>query len=179
MEICNNSKVDLCFVFNDPSLRRELSRPYGILFTNNNLFINFLLNKAKNRIITVGDYVTDVLERNNIIPFIEIIDGKTKRTISYSFKRSDAKEYRVFNEAGKIRFSTIEIIKSILKNNERGIVIVNGEEDLLVIPVVLYSEIRDIIIYGQPNAGAVVIINNNLIKWRVYNILEKSQITYC
>ena len=46
-------------------------------------------------------------------------------------------------------------------------------------PVVLYSADGDLIIYGQPNAGAVMIINNDLIRWRVKNILQKAKIINC
>ena len=87
MEVRNNNKIDLCFTFDNYQLRKELARPYGILFVNNKLFLNFLSNTFNSRIITIGDYVTNFLESNGIFPFLEIVDGKTKRSVSLLLSR--------------------------------------------------------------------------------------------
>ncbi|MEM0363461.1 MAG: DUF359 domain-containing protein [Sulfolobaceae archaeon] len=178
MEVRNNNKIDLCFTFDNYQLRKELARPYGILFVNNKLFLNFLSNKFNSRIITIGDYVTNFLESNRIFPFLEIVDGKTKRSVSLLLSRK-MKEYKAINEQGRIRFSVIDIIKTVFRLNDSSRILIDGEEDLLVMPVVLYSADGDLIIYGQPNAGAVMIINNDLIRWRVKNILQKAKIINC
>jgi uncharacterized protein (UPF0218 family) len=89
------------------------------------------------------------------------------------------KEYKAINEQGRIRFSVIDIIKTVFRLNDSSRILIDGEEDLLVMPVVLYSADGDLIIYGQPNAGAVMIINNDLIRWRVKNILQKAKIINC
>ncbi|QGA54792.1 DUF359 domain-containing protein [Sulfolobus sp. E5-1-F] len=179
MEVRNNNKINLCFTFDN--LRKELSRPYGILFTNNDVFLNFVSKSIKqgSRVITVGDYVSRVLEENGIIPFLEVIDGKTKRYISQHRAIVKNKEYKVINEAGKIRFEIFEIMENILRDSEGGVVFVNGEEDLLVIPIILSAMHGDIVIYGQPNAGAVVITVNEMIRWRVRDILEKAIVKEC
>ncbi|QXJ33314.1 GTP-dependent dephospho-CoA kinase family protein [Saccharolobus shibatae] len=179
MEIRNNNKVNLCFAFDN--LRKELSRPYGILFTNNKVFLDFVSKSIQQgfRVITVGDYVSRVLEENGIIPFLEVIDGKTKRSIPQHRAIIKNKEYRVTNEAGKVRFEIFEIMENILKDRDGGVVFVNGEEDLLVIPVILSANNGDIVIYGQPNAGAVVIIVNEMIRWRVRDMLEKAVVEEC
>ncbi|AAK40744.1 DUF359 domain-containing protein [Saccharolobus solfataricus] len=179
MEVRNNNKVNLCFSFDN--LRNELSRPYGILFINNKIFLEFISKSIQrgSRIITVGDYVSRVLEENGIVPFLEVIDGKTKRTITQNRAITRNKEYKVTNEAGKIRFEIFEIMENILKDREGGVVFVDGEEDLLVIPVTLSANHGDIVIYGQPNAGAVVIIVNEMIRWRVRDILEKAIVKEC
>ncbi|WP_338600938.1 DUF359 domain-containing protein [Sulfolobus tengchongensis] len=180
MEIRDNSKINLCFIFNNLNIRRELSRPYGILFVNNTLFLNFIYKSKRlgAKIITVGDYVSHILEENNVNPFLEIIDGKTKRTIKQHNPLSRSKEYKILNEAGVIRLELFDFIKNILKK-DGGVIFVDGEEDLLVIPAVLGSDDGDLIIYGQPNSGAVVIIVNEMIRWRVKDLLEKTTIGIC
>ena len=159
------------------SIKKELTRPYGFLFTNNDIFINFILEKKNNRLITVGDVVTSTLYDRNIIPFLSIIDGKTKRQIKV--KTVNENVIKVKNAKSTIRFSVMKIIKNLLDKNERATILVDGEEDLLVIPVVIFGRNNDIIVYGQPNAGAVVIINNHFVKIRVKQILEKFYVKKC
>lgn len=157
-------------------LKTELSRPYGFLFKNNNSLIQFV-NSLNRRIITVGDVVTLTLRENGIIPFLSIIDGKTKRTIKLDLNENNI--IRIKNEKSIIRMSTIKIIEKLLNENNKKTVLVDGEEDLLVIPVVLYGKYNDIVIYGQPNAGAVVIVINKFVKLRVRQIFEKFIVKKC
>jgi len=178
LEIRNNSEIDLCFIL-PRSLRAELSKPYGVLFINENKLKQFLINKSNSRLITVGDVVTQTILKFHIKPFLAIVDGKTKRKlVKENFGQF---EYiKVKNEPGLIRLSTIREIKDILVHNENDkILMVDGEEDLLVIPVVIYGNFGDIIIYGQPNAGVVVTLNNDFLKRRVLEIFKKFQVTSC
>ena len=160
-------------------MKEELSRPYGFLFTNTDSLIRFLHKKENNRIITIGDVVTSTLQSNNILPFLSIIDGKTKRNIQMKILEENA--IKIKNEKSTIRLSTMNLIQKILNNEDkaRKIILVEGEEDLLVIPVVLFGKDKDIILYGQPNAGAVVIINNKFARIRVKQIFEKFIVKKC
>jgi hypothetical protein len=36
-------------------------------------------------------------------------------------------------------------------------IVVNGEEDLLVLPVAVYAPDNSVILYGQPNEGLVIV----------------------
>ncbi|MCY0874600.1 MAG: DUF359 domain-containing protein, partial [Acidianus infernus] len=60
-------------------VRKELSRPYGILFKSTEKLLKYADNFE--RIITVGDVVTQELLKNNRSVFLSIVDGKTKRNI--------------------------------------------------------------------------------------------------
>jgi len=160
-------------------LKEELSRPYGFLFTNSNSLLKFIRKKENSRIITVGDVVTSTLQSSNIIPFLSIIDGKTKRNIKIRILEESI--IKIKNEKSTIRLSSMNLIQKILNNEDkiRKIILVDGEEDLLVIPVVLFGKDKDIILYGQPNAGAVVIINNKFTRIRVKQIFEKFIVKKC
>lgn len=162
------------------SLKQELSRPYGFLFINTNSLIKHLLLLKQNRIITIGDVVTSTLVSHGIYPFLSIIDGKTKRHIQLEVNEENI--LRVKNERSVIRLSVMNLIQKILNNEiklENKTILVDGEEDLLVIPVVLFGKDGDIILYGQPNAGAVVIKNNKLVKKRVKEIFQKFLVKKC
>lgn len=154
-------------------------KPYGILFTNNAELLHFLISRKNSRIITVGDVVTKTVLDLNLTPFLSLVDGKTRRKFNTE-KRTTVME-RVKNEAGLIRLSAISKIKELLEidSDASKVVYVEGEEDLLVIPIVIYGKDGDIILYGQPYAGAVVLIIDDLIRRRVMEIFTKFRIVKC
>ncbi len=179
MEVRDKYQVDLCFYL-PKEVRKELSRPYGILFKSTEKLLKYI--DSFERIITVGDVVTQELLKNNKRIFLSIIDGKTKRIIKSSMEFSNYKfsnYIRVKNEPGIIRLSAMSCIKSALNSLSSSVIYVDGEEDLLVIPATLYGKEGDLIIYGQPNAGAVALEVCETTKWRVRNIFSKFTVKKC
>ncbi|BDC19194.1 hypothetical protein HS5_20840 [Acidianus sp. HS-5] len=156
-------------------IRKELSRPYGILFKSTEKLLKYVDNFE--RIISVGDVVTQELLKNDKRIFLSVIDGKTKRNIKSSMKFS--KYITVKNEPGIIRLSAMSYIKSALNSFSNSVIYVDGEEDLLVIPATLYGKEGDLIIYGQPNAGAVALEVCEATKWRVKDIFSKFIVKKC
>ncbi|QKQ99802.1 DUF359 domain-containing protein [Metallosphaera tengchongensis] len=173
MEIRDKYKVDLCLK-PSPQVRKELSRPYGILFQNDNKLASYV--KSFNRIISVGDVVTSRLLDLGIVPFLAIIDGKTRRTVNMGTNKT---ELVINNEPGVLRYSVMSKVKEILEGEKSISVFVNGEEDMLVIPVILFGKDGDVIVYGQPNAGAVCLENWEGSRWRVLDILSKFIVETC
>lgn len=155
-----------------------MAKPYGILFTNNAELLHFLTSRKNSRIITVGDVVTKTVLDLNLTPFLSLVDGKTRR--KFNIEKRSVME-KVKNEAGLIRLSAISKIKELLEidSDASKVVYVEGEEDLLVIPIVIYGKDGDIILYGQPYAGAVVLIIDDLIRRRVMEIFTKFRIVKC
>lgn len=182
MEVRDKYKVneDICYIL-PASSRRELSRPYGILFSSTDKLLEYITKF--NRVISVGDVVTESLLLRKFTPFLSIVDRKTKRKslMNISILNFFNKVLTVANEAATIRLSVMKILEEILQNTEvdKTLVIVDGEEDLLVIPVVMYGREGDIVVYGQPNAGPVALEINELTKWRVRDILSKFIIKKC
>ncbi|MDG7054637.1 MAG: GTP-dependent dephospho-CoA kinase family protein, partial [Nitrososphaerota archaeon] len=74
--------------------------------------------------------------------------------------------------AGEITEQSIEIIEQAITSKPPVRIIVDGEEDLLVIPVCIYAPENTIIMYGQPNEGLVVVTVNEEIKKKTKSILE-------
>lgn len=174
MEVRDKYQVDLCFYL-PKEVRKELSRPYGILFKSTEKLLKYI--DSFERIITVGDVVTQELLKNGKRIFLSVIDGKTKRSIKSSMEFSNY--IRVKNEPGVIRLSAMSCIKSALNSLSSSVIYVDGEEDLLVIPATLYGKEGDLIIYGQPNAGAVALEVCETTKWRVMNIFSKFTVKKC
>ncbi|MFP3217057.1 GTP-dependent dephospho-CoA kinase family protein [Acidianus sp.] len=174
MEIRDKYKVDLCFYL-PKEVRKELSRPYGILFKSTEKLLKYADNFE--RIITVGDVVTQELLKNNRRVFLSIVDGKTKRNIKLHMRFSNY--IMVKNEPAIIRLSAMSYIRAALNSSFSSVIYVDGEEDLLVIPATLYGRDGDLVIYGQPNAGAVALEICEATKWRVNDIFSKFNVKKC
>ncbi|BCS91923.1 hypothetical protein L3N51_00195 [Metallosphaera sp. J1] len=173
MEVRHKRKVEICF--RPPkNVRAELARPYGILFLNNGKLLSYLTRFE--RIITVGDVVTSLVTGAGITPFLSVVDGKTRRSVSISTQRSSVV---VTNEAGILRFSAMSKIKEIMHGQGPTSVFIEGEDDMMVIPIILYGKSGDLVVYGQPNAGAVCLENWDGAKWRVMDIFSKFTAELC
>ena len=108
-------------------------------------------------IITVGDRTTEKLIDFDLIPSLQIIDGLEKRIKRDIIKLGDAFELKIDNPAAAITLQSIEIIKKAFTMNSPIRLTVNGEEDLLVLPVCIHAPENSVILYGQPNKGLVLV----------------------
>lgn len=146
-----------------PELRKASKSPSGNLIKGTiketkPLLLELL--KDEKIIAAVGDVITEVLISIGINPYIIITDGKTKRKELSKWKRYEGyKEIRTKNEAGEISKEAWiviqEAIHDISENNKTHIMI-EGEEDLLVVPLQVELPDDSIIIFGMPNEGAVI-----------------------
>ena len=111
------------------------------------------------RIYLVGDIVSkDFLENSYLKAFIRlcIIDEKTQRDkIRLGFDIFFDKIIEFKNPSGTIPKESFEILDQIIKSNARTLLkITEGEEDLLVLPLVvmlpLIENCKTLVFYGQP-----------------------------
>ncbi|MCV0392626.1 MAG: GTP-dependent dephospho-CoA kinase family protein [Nitrosopumilus sp.] len=107
-------------------------------------------------IITVGDRTTEKMIDFGMIPSLQIIDGKEKRKKREPTKLSNATELQIDNPAAEITSQSIDVIKKSFSMKPPVRILVNGEEDLLVLPVCIYAPENSIVMYGQPNEGLVI-----------------------
>lgn len=141
------------------SLISEFKKPLGKLYSDFEEAIPEIANA--NFLISVGDQTTKNLVDNDLLPHLGIIDNRIQR------KDHDHKIIRTENilnadnPAGTITnnlWETIELaIDSIKYDNQKRIIVVNGEEDLAVLPCILIAPEDAVILYGQPNEGLVFV----------------------
>ena len=93
----------------------------------------------------------------DLTPSLQIIDGFEKRIKRDIVKLGDAFELQIDNPAAEITLQSIEIIKKAFTMNPPIRLTVNGEEDLLVLPVCIHAPENSVILYGQPNKGLVLV----------------------
>jgi hypothetical protein len=108
-------------------------------------------------IITVGDRTTEKMIYFGLIPSLQIIDGVEKREKRELPKLENATELTVDNPAAEITPQSIDVIKQAFTLSSPVRIVVNGEEDLLVIPVCVHAPENSIVLYGQPNKGLVIV----------------------
>lgn len=123
-------------------------------------------------IITVGDRTTEKLIDFGIIPSLQIIDGIEKREKRDSINLENATELLVDNPPAEITDSSIEVIKKAFSMNDTVRIMVNGEEDLLVIPACLYAPENAVVFYGQPNQGLVIVQVTSEIRNKTQKLLD-------
>ena len=141
------------------SLRDQLKIPLGVLLpigqddkTNIQKYLS-----DDSFIITIGDRTTEKMIDFDLIPSLQIIDGLEKRIKRDIIKLGNAFELKIDNPAAEITLESIEIIKKAFTMNSPIRLTVNGEEDLLVLPVCIHAPENSVILYGQPNKGLVLV----------------------
>ena len=142
-------------------IRHHFARPWGTLvpvvdgdkdLTAKKVF-ELIRGKSPNStpiIITIGDVVTDSFCIAKIPLKIAIIDGRTKRGY-FSGKTGIFDAFKtVKNPAGEITDAAWSLIREVISSGISTLISVDGEEDLLVIPVVIESPNNTFVVYGQP-----------------------------
>ncbi len=149
-------------------LRPELKKIWGIpVFGKKHEVFQecqkLIKEKGFKKVITVGDYCSLALDSD-----VKIFDGKIERkqianSLPFSLECS--------NPAGIIAKEVWPIIKQAIKEEKN--LFIKGEEDLLVIPVVLLAEEGTAVIYGLPEKGICMIEVSPEIKKELKELLEK------
>ena len=141
------------------SLRDQFKNPLGILLPEDTADkVHISEHLADNSyIITVGDRTTEKMIDFGLIPSLQIIDGVEKREKRELPKLENATELTVDNPAAEITPQSIDVIKQAFTLQSPVRIVVNGEEDLLVIPVCVHAPENSVVLYGQPNKGLVIV----------------------
>jgi GTP-dependent dephospho-CoA kinase len=132
--------------------RKLFQEPFGDLHRNINDILPLLAGQI---VYSVGDVVTHNLQRKGITPDVAIIDGFTMRVPCSKQPCLMGSCIRVKNPAGTLTEDLINAVNKAIASPPVTIV-VDGEEDLAVIPVVMAAPQGSIVLYGQPHKGIVL-----------------------
>jgi len=141
------------------NLRNKLKKPLGILVKDSDVTKASILKNIPTGsfVISVGDATTEKLIKYGIFPSLQIIDGMEKR-IKRNLLSGDVKtSLNCSNPPAEITIESVKIIKKAFQSTKPVRIIVNGEEDLLVLPVIVYAPDHSVVLYGQPNEGLVIV----------------------
>jgi pantetheine-phosphate adenylyltransferase len=140
-------------------LRILLHKPFGKLITEN----IEMKDLNPNLIATVGDVTTKHFLDSGIKPSVSIIDFVVERKRKFSkieelgFNGGE-KIIPLVNSQSTISQNIWHMLIQVVKHlpeKKPQIILVDGEEDLLVLPLILSLPLGFLIFYGQPGAGFV------------------------
>lgn len=158
------------------SLRKTLTQPIGTIIPDKAP----IPMTPKNRyIISVGDTTTETLVSQGYIPTLAIIDFQAHRE-AFDWEKSlwnqliVKRSIRYFTSGpGFISKQVMDAIHNWTKSPIQTLFVIAGEEDLLVLPVILYAPLGTIIYYGQPKKGIIQVEVTGQMKRKVRAILSQ------
>ena len=156
------------------NLRERLKKPLGILLKDSDVTEQNLLRKIPSGsfVISVGDATTEKLIKFGITPSLQIVDGLEKRTRRDVPSANVKTDLSCNNPPAEITTDSIKTIKKAFQSAKPARIVVNGEEDLLVLPAVVYAPEKSIVLYGQPNEGMVIVSITEETRSRAQSIMD-------
>jgi len=156
-------------------LRDQLKNPLGNLISDNDPNKENIIKEisAESVLITVGDRTTENMLQLGLKPQIQIIDGLEKRN-QRLVPTDDAINTNLScrNPPGEITEESMQVIQKAFSSKPPVRITVDGEEDLLVLPVCMSAPENSVVMYGQPNEGLVLVHVTPEIQAKVQKILD-------
>lgn len=151
-------------------LRSTFREPFGEVISTSESQIDKGINKALpiikrdklKPLICVGDVVTHAIVKAGKIPRLSIIDFhvQRKRRHSHIAEFGSLAKFSLFeveNQASEISHKLTQLIHKSLKQKKPSVILVDGEEDLAVLPAVLLAPLGSVILYGHFQEGLILV----------------------
>ncbi|MFL6309543.1 MAG: GTP-dependent dephospho-CoA kinase family protein [Nitrososphaera sp.] len=140
----------------DTQLLRE---PFGTLVLEKDLSKKKILSmlEGSKKTITVGDATTERIISFGITPDLSVVDGVERRSVRERSIAYHAKEMFCTNPPGTISDDAVRVLQAALEMSPPIRVKVNGEEDMLALPLFVMAPKGSAVLYGQPLEGIVVV----------------------
>jgi len=142
------------------SLRPELRKPIGKLLVGEDIAASLQNNRQK-ILIAVGDITVKTLWDAGVTPALAVIDHQVARrpypglrSYRQTFLRYSRK-ISVKSGPGYLSREALAVVKEWSAKLEPWLLEIDGEEDLLTLPAILYAPVGTVVYYGQPGGGLV------------------------
>ncbi len=160
------------------SLRPALQKPLGAVFENS---LPNLSSLYPNKTVTVGDVITKLCNDAKFGQKISVIDFVVNRKKKYQNITElgflgDEEIMQVTNNPGTVSGAVFKAVSNLSRNisqSKRIILKIDGEEDLVVLPLLLVLPLGFVILYGQPNVGVVQLIVSEETKNHAKNLVSQ------
>jgi pantetheine-phosphate adenylyltransferase len=163
------------------SLREELRKPLGKIFKDEKSLLRCIDTLKYTLIIAIGDIIVDSMLKSGIDPDVKIIDFRSRRRVipakaGIYINKSSIKS-RLINNPSTINLKTAKVIEDKIKNalyhQEKSWIAIEGEEDLLALPAILFAPLNSLVLYGHWQYGVVAVEVNEKMKEKIIKILKK------
>ncbi|SRR5579883_2110316 len=159
-----------------PSDLQALKQPFGTLVPSREVTKRKVLQLVKGalKIIAVGDATTEKLVSFGIVPDLAVIDGRERRSKRTSIPDNyEAIQLVCSNPPGGVSVEALETLRVAINMDEKVRVMVDGEEDMLALPI--FSMVPDgtVVLYGQPLEGLVITIVNEKARIRAKRLMDR------
>jgi hypothetical protein len=143
-------------------MRAELKKPLGELIEGPptetvKLLGDILKEKKGPSFAVVGDFTVKNILKAGLDPDIVVVDNRIMRKEIEPIYLGERCKIHSRNQAGTIDSEVWTALWKATTLKSKASVIVEGEEDLLVLPLILLMPVGSLIIYGQPQEGMVVV----------------------
>jgi len=144
------------------SMRAELKTPLGRLLAGESsetvYELKNLIEKEKPPFFAVvGDFTTHNILEAGLKPDLVVVDNRVMRSEVEPVDLGDRAKISTSNPAGTVASGAWDALKEAVTLKREASVVVEGEEDLMVLPLISLTPEGSIIVYGQPREGMVVI----------------------
>jgi uncharacterized protein (UPF0218 family) len=116
-----------------------------------------ITKEKPSKVCVVGDFITLKTIEYNIPVDLYVIDNRVMRRPINVPLPERVNICRSCNPPGMITTESWDLIKRIIDEDTRSILIVEGEEDLLTLPVIIFAPNNAFVAYGQPYVGLVLV----------------------
>lgn len=144
-------------------IKTRLKHPLGTLILGPPEKTMSILEEAikaekPSKVCVVGDFTALKTIEYNIEVDLFVVDKKVMRnTIEFTPPAEGFKVFITHNPPGTITSETWNLVKMVAESSFRALIIVEGEEDLLALPVIRFSPKSSFVVYGQPYIGLVLV----------------------
>ena len=135
-------------------LRHELKTPLGPIETD----ADVLLEAIDGPLLTVGDVVTYHFLQAGRQPDVAVVDERTKRgAVDEAVRDVVTKETHIEarNPPAELTADVVRALRRAIDRDEPTTILVDGEEDLVVLPAIVAAPEGSHVVYGQPDEGMV------------------------
>lgn len=159
-------------------MREELSQPFGEIFSEDRV-TDIIESDAEGKriIIAVGDFTVKRVLDSHIVPSLSVIDLKIGRVpfqpfAAYGFP-TEADIRHIQSGPGFIAPSAVDAVKAWAQNPKLTVIVVDGEEDLLALPIFLHAPDGSVVYYGQPGKGMVRVLVDDTLRKSAEELLSR------
>ena len=123
-------------------------------------------------LVTVGDVVSLTFRKHGFMPSLSVYDGRTERREMTEFAKlvQDEEKIEVVNPAGMITAAMSDAIRASI-GGTGGLLLVDGEEDLALLPCILMSPDGADVVYGWPGKCMMLVKVDAAIKEKAMGLM--------